>query len=88
MTRLLWGLLGGLPLLAGAETMATAPVELNIATGIEPVCYYADKRYSRGAVIQMGQQWFVCTQEKSFEQNGRLSWQPFDPNAGEAGKKR
>ncbi|MDP5291133.1 DUF1496 domain-containing protein [Oceanimonas sp. CHS3-5] len=82
MKKMILGALWGLSALAGADTISTAPVELNIATGTEPVCYYADKRYSRGAVIQMGSQWFVCEREKSFEQNGRLSWHPFDPTAG------
>ncbi|WMC11948.1 DUF1496 domain-containing protein [Oceanimonas pelagia] len=82
MKYLMLGALWGLSALATANTLATAPVELNIATGTEPVCYFEDKRYSRGAVIQMGSQWFVCEREKSFEQNGRLSWHPFDPTAG------
>ncbi|TDW58395.1 DUF1496 domain-containing protein [Oceanimonas baumannii] len=68
------------PVLAGANTISTSPVELNIAAGIEPVCYFEDKRYSRGAVLQMGQRWFVCERETSFEQNGRLSWHPFQPD--------
>lgn len=61
-----------------ANTISTRPpVELNIASGLEPVCFYADQRYSRGAVIEMGKQLFVCEREQSFEQNGRLSWHPF-----------
>lgn len=61
-----------------ANTMSTQPaLELNVNAGLEPVCFYADQRYSKGAVIEMGKQLFVCEREKSFEQNGRLSWHRF-----------
>ena len=61
-----------------ATTMSTQPaLELNVNAGSEPVCFYADQRYSKGSVIEMGKQLFVCEREKSFEQNGRLSWQRF-----------
>ncbi|WP_375058029.1 DUF1496 domain-containing protein [Zobellella sp. DQSA1] len=78
MTRLLcWG---GLlfSAVAGANSISTRPpVELNITSGLEPVCFYADQRYSKGAVITVGDQRFICEREKSFEQNGRLSWHSF-----------
>ncbi|MDV2856789.1 MULTISPECIES: DUF1496 domain-containing protein [Oceanimonas] len=77
-----WMILSALlPVMALANTISTTsvPVELNLATGTEPVCYFEDKRYSKGAVIEMGGHWFVCEREKSFEQNGRLSWHPFAP---------
>lgn len=61
-----------------ANTISTKPaLELNVNAGSEPVCFYADQRYSKGSVIEMGKQLFVCEREKSFEQNGRLSWQRF-----------
>lgn len=61
-----------------ANTIRTQPaLELNVNAGVEPVCFYADQRYSKGSVIEMGKQLFVCEREKSFEQNGRLSWQHF-----------
>ncbi|MBL1377959.1 DUF1496 domain-containing protein [Zobellella iuensis] len=78
MIRLLcWG---GLLIsaVAGANPISTRPpVELNISSGLEPVCFYADQRYSKGALITVGEQLFICEREKSFEQNGRLSWHPF-----------
>lgn len=81
MKKMMVSSLWGLSALAAADTISTAPVELNIATGTEPVCYFEDKRYSKGSVINMGEQWFVCEREKSFERNGRLSWHPFEPAA-------
>lgn len=67
------------PLSTAANTIHhTKPsVELNVNSGLEPVCFYADQRYSKGSVIEMGKQLFICEREKSFEQNGRLSWLPF-----------
>lgn len=63
---------------AVANTLSTRPaVELNVNADLEPACFYADQRYSKGSVIEMGKQLFVCEREKSFEQNGRLIWQPF-----------
>ncbi|WP_445399274.1 DUF1496 domain-containing protein [Zobellella sp. An-6] len=75
--QLCWGALV-LSTLAGADTISTRPpVELNISSGLEPVCFYADQRYSKGSVITVGDQLFICEREKSFEQNGRLSWHLF-----------
>ena len=63
---------------AVANTISTRPaLELNVHSGLEPVCFYADQRYSKGAIIEMGKRLFVCEREKSFERNGRLSWLPF-----------
>ncbi|MBM7454983.1 hypothetical protein HNR62_000833 [Oceanisphaera litoralis] len=77
LKSLVWGLLC-LSAMTTANTISTRPpVELNIASGLEPVCFYADQRYSKGSVIEMGKQLFVCEREQSFEQNGRLSWHPF-----------
>ncbi|MFD1008378.1 MULTISPECIES: DUF1496 domain-containing protein [Oceanisphaera] len=61
-----------------ANTISTQPaLELNVHSELDPVCFYADQRYSKGSVIEMGKQLFVCEREKSFEQNGRVSWQRF-----------
>lgn len=66
------------------STHNTQPaLELNVNAGLEPVCFYADQRYSKGAVIEMGKQLFVCEREKSFEQNGRLSWHRFPLTASD-----
>ncbi|ART81059.1 hypothetical protein CBP12_01825 [Oceanisphaera avium] len=59
------------------HTVISRPgVELNLNSDLEPACFYADQRYSKGAIIEMARQPYICAQEKSFEQNGRLSWQP------------
>lgn len=77
MKALGWALLA-LSATVSANTISTRPsVELNLSSDLEPVCFYADQRYSRGSVIEMGKQLFVCEREQSFEQNGRLSWHPF-----------
>ncbi|OIN07286.1 DUF1496 domain-containing protein [Oceanisphaera psychrotolerans] len=77
MKGLVWALFV-LSATAAADTISTRPpVELNVTSGLEPVCFYEDRRYSRGSVIEMGKQLFVCEREKSFEQHGRLSWHPF-----------
>lgn len=64
--------------LAVPHAIITRPgLELNVNSDLEPACFYADQRYSKGAIIEMAGQPYICEQEKSFEQNGRLSWQPF-----------
>ncbi|MFP2768274.1 DUF1496 domain-containing protein [Oceanisphaera sp. KMM 10153] len=83
LKSLVWGLTG-LSAMAAANTISTRPpVELNVTTGLDPVCFYEDRRYSRGSVIEMGKQLFVCEREQSFEQNGRLSWHPFPLESNE-----
>ena len=65
-----------------AQSIHTRPaVELNVNSDLEPACYYADQRYSKGSIIEMAKQPFICEREKTFEQNGRLIWQPFPLNS-------
>lgn len=64
-----------------AQTINSRPaLELNLNSDLEPACFYADQRYSKGSIIEMAKQPFICEREKTFEQNGRLSWQPFPLN--------
>ena len=80
MMRLTIGvlLLGSTAAMAAPHVMTTQPLlDLSVNTDVEPACFYADQRYSKGAIIEMAQQPFICEREKTFEQNGRLSWQPF-----------
>lgn len=77
-------LLSSAAVVAAPNTISTQhPLELKINSGLEPVCFYADQRYSKGSVIEVGKQLFVCEREKSFESNGRLSWHvfPIEPSA-------
>ena len=61
-----------------AQSIHTRPaLELNVNSDLEPACFYADQRYSKGAIIEMAKQPFICEREKTVEQNGRLSWQAF-----------
>ncbi|WP_087024973.1 DUF1496 domain-containing protein [Thaumasiovibrio subtropicus] len=41
----------------------------------ERACYYEDKQYSLGSVLQVGDVLLECIEEKSFETNGKLRWQ-------------
>lgn len=74
-------LLSSTAALANPHTITTRPgLELNLNSDLEPACYYADQRYSKGSIIEMAKQPFICEREKTFEQNGRLSWRPFPLN--------
>ena len=81
MIRLTVGLLllGSTAAIAAPHIITTTRpgLELNVNSDVEPACFYADQRYSKGAIIEMAKQPFICEREKTFEQNGRLSWQPF-----------
>ncbi|WP_319783803.1 DUF1496 domain-containing protein [Oceanisphaera sp. IT1-181] len=80
MMRLTIGflLLGSTAVFAAPHIIHTPPaLELNVNSDLAPACFYADQRYSKGAIIEMAKQPYICEGEKSFEQNGRLSWQPF-----------
>lgn len=80
MIRLTIGflLLGSTAVIAAPQVINTQPaLELNVNSDFAPACFYANQRYSKGAIIEMAKQPFICEREKSFEQNGRLSWQPF-----------
>ncbi|MBO1519109.1 DUF1496 domain-containing protein [Oceanisphaera sp. DM8] len=71
-----------------ANTVSTQPsLELNVNSGLERVCFYANQRYSKGAVIEVGTQLFVCEREKSYEQNGRLGWLPFPAASADSTKR-
>ena len=75
--RLIWALCVFSTVAQADLVRHQAPVKLELSSGLEPVCFYEDHRYSKGSVIEMGKQLFVCEREKSFEQNGRLSWHAF-----------
>ena len=42
----------------------------------ERVCWFDGQKYSKGARIQVGDEWLVCTRENDYETNGALSWRP------------
>jgi len=50
------------------------------------VCYYQDKAYSLGAILQVGEYYMICHPANKFETNGALKWVRFSPNTnpGEA----
>ena len=81
MIRLTVGLLllGSTAVLAAPHTITTTrpALELQVNSDLAPACFYADQRYSKGSIIEMAKQPFICERENTFEQNGRLSWHPF-----------
>jgi hypothetical protein len=42
------------------------------------VCYYQDKAYSLGAILQVGDHYMVCKEANDFETNGALKWVPLE----------
>ena len=42
----------------------------------ERVCWFDGQKYSKGARLQVGDEWLVCTRENDYETNGALSWRP------------
>ncbi|EEX42047.1 YnjH family protein [Vibrio furnissii] len=38
------------------------------------VCYYDDKAYSEGSVLQIGAVYMICQRANDFETNGPLKW--------------
>ncbi|MBD1558764.1 YnjH family protein [Vibrio sp. S9_S30] len=59
-----------------AKTVTTpkSPVIVTDGTLFEKVCYYEDKAYTLGAVIQVGELYLTCGKEQEFELNGDLRW--------------
>lgn len=41
------------------------------------VCYYEDKAYSEGAVLQVGEVYMLCQRASQIETNGPLKWGVF-----------
>ena len=42
----------------------------------ERVCWFDGQKYSKGARLQVGNEWLVCARENDYETNGALSWRP------------
>ena len=40
----------------------------------ERVCWFDGQKYSKGARLQVGNEWLVCARENDYETNGALSW--------------
>ncbi|CAH0539475.1 DUF1496 domain-containing protein [Vibrio marisflavi] len=43
------------------------------------VCYYQDKAYSLGAILQVGDYYMICHPANNFETNGALKWVRYNP---------
>lgn len=59
-----------------AKTVTTPKSSVIVTDGklFEKVCYYEDKAYTLGAVIQVGELYLICSKEQEFELNGDLRW--------------
>ncbi len=64
---------------AQVSHVAPAPiVTLNADKVGERICYYNDRAYSFGAIIQVGDYYMECKAANDFETNGPLKWQQID----------
>ncbi|MDE1338085.1 DUF1496 domain-containing protein [Vibrio aestuarianus] len=65
------------PLTVTAKVIST-PSNPLVVTGTgksqQRVCYYNDKAYSIGAVLQVGEVYMLCKEANDFEKNGALRW--------------
>lgn len=65
------------PLTVTAKVIS-APSNPLVVTGTgksqQRVCYYDDKAYSIGAVLQVGEIYMLCKEANDFEKNGALRW--------------
>ncbi|MDE1263103.1 DUF1496 domain-containing protein [Vibrio aestuarianus] len=65
------------PLTVTAKVIST-PSNPLVVTGTgksqQQVCYYNDKAYSIGAVLQVGEVYMLCKEANDFEKNGALRW--------------
>ncbi|MDG3085997.1 DUF1496 domain-containing protein [Vibrio hannami] len=69
-------LLVSIPASLSAKTIST-PDKAIVLGGDDigkRVCYYQDKAYSEGAVLQIGEHYIICDKANSFETNGSLKW--------------
>lgn len=75
--RSLFSILLVAPLAVTAKVIST-PSNPLIVTGTgksqQRVCYYDDKAYSIGAVLQVGEIYMLCKEANDFEKNGALRW--------------
>lgn len=62
------------------NTISTPGNTVIVGTGNSPigkrVCYYKDKAYSVGAILQVGEHYMICSKENAHESNGPLRWYP------------
>ncbi|MGL5344499.1 MAG: DUF1496 domain-containing protein [Plesiomonas sp.] len=59
-------------------------IKLNIDSGAlmqGSACYYADQRYSEGALLDVGNNVMRCIKQKPEFNNSPLEWQIFKPNS-------
>lgn len=77
MIRYLLGSIALISTAVFANTISTpgkAVIGINAAEVGKRVCYYQDKAYSDGAILQVGPHYMICTDANDFETNGALKW--------------
>lgn len=65
--------------LAYSNTISTPGKAIIVGSNreaIKRVCYYQDRAYSLGAVLQVGEHYMICSEENHRESNGSLRWYP------------
>lgn len=45
---------------------------------VQPVCWYQDKKYSEGAILQVAETSLVCALKDKNQPNGQLGWFKLD----------
>lgn len=75
-----WLLLCLIPILGHTNTVSTPGKAIILGNSnnaiSKRVCYYQDRAYSLGAVLQIGEHYMVCSEENARESNGHLRWYP------------
>ncbi|USD42166.1 DUF1496 domain-containing protein [Vibrio sp. SCSIO 43135] len=79
-TALFSTVLSALPASAKIISTPSKPiVAVDGSAAAKRVCYYEDKAYSLGAMLQIGDNTIVCQEANDYETNGALRW--FNLNA-------
>ena len=62
----------------GSQKQSTNAHLVIDAGALKKVCLYADKKYSRGALIELFGYVYQCAPQNQYETNGELAWIALD----------
>jgi hypothetical protein len=86
-----WLMLGLLSTVGYANTISTPGKAIIVGNSnnalAKRVCYYQDKAYSLGAILQVGENDMICSEENAHESNGPLRWFPLGQERSEISNK-
>ncbi|MDC5803436.1 YnjH family protein [Vibrio europaeus] len=60
------------------STPAKPIIGINAGEVGKRVCYYQDKAYSDGAIVQIDEYYMICAAANDYELNGALKWHSID----------